>query len=168
MSSEVTMKTYDECPFTDTITGNTYWTDETFALPLISHVEGNLFVGGVKDCLPLPRNIKHLISLHVWVSYRVDHQLDSLTQVLAYDAAVEPLVPILDGLALWVVACLRSGNTLIHCQAGLNRSGLVAALTLMKMGRTAKDAIALLRKKRSPFVLCNPSFEAWLLSRGTF
>jgi protein-tyrosine phosphatase len=120
-------------------------------------------MGGCRDDLILPPHIKHLVSLYPWESYRVTHDLDSFTQVKAYDAAVEPLVPILDGLASWVVACLRSGHTLIHCQAGLNRSGLVAALALIKMGRSAKDAIAILREKRSPFVLCNPSFERWLL-----
>lgn len=53
---------------------------------------------------------------------------------------------------------------LIHCQAGLNRSGLLAARTLMKRGHTADEAIALLREKRSPLVLCNDAFENWLRS----
>ena len=56
-------------------------------------------------------------------------------------------------------------TVLIRCQAGLNRSGLVMALVLMKDGYTAKDAIALIREKRSEWALCNEMFEAWLLAK---
>lgn len=57
----------------------------------------------------------------------------------------------------------RSGaQVLIRCQAGVNRSGLVSALILMIDGLSAPDAIALLRNRRSPFVLSNSHFEEWL------
>jgi hypothetical protein len=164
MKSDPTKIAIDFDPMTETMRGNSYYGDHDFELPFISHIEGNLYMGGCRDDLILPQNIKHLVSLYPWESYRVTHGLDSFTQVKAYDAAVEPLVPILDGLASWVVACLRSGPTLVHCQAGLNRSGLVTALALMKTGRTAKEAIAFLRQKRSTFVLCNPHFERWVRS----
>ena len=60
----------------------------------------------------------------------------------------------------------KSGKrVLIRCQAGLNRSGLVTALVLIKDGYSAKDAIALMRDKRSKDVLMNPLFEEWLLSK---
>ncbi len=55
----------------------------------------------------------------------------------------------------------------MHCQAGINRSGLVTALALVEEGMKAVDAIALLRAKRSPAVLCNRAFEQWLLTRDT-
>jgi hypothetical protein len=58
-------------------------------------------------------------------------------------------------------------KVLIRCQAGLNRSGLIMALVLMREGYTAKDAIALLREKRSEYALCNKTFEKWLLSLPT-
>ena len=54
-------------------------------------------------------------------------------------------------------------KVLIRCQAGLNRSGLIMALVLMREGYKAKDAIALIREKRSEFALCNSTFEKWLL-----
>jgi protein-tyrosine phosphatase len=62
---------------------------------------------------------------------------------------------------------LRQGHTvLVHCQAGLNRSNLIAALALMRLtGCDAAAAIALLREKRSPLVLCNEAFEQYLLAR---
>ena len=52
---------------------------------------------------------------------------------------------------------------LVHCQAGLNRSSLVAARALMFEGRPAVDAIAVVRKRRSPACLCNQAFEEYLL-----
>ena len=59
-------------------------------------------------------------------------------------------------------ACRAIGPVLVHCQAGLNRSGLVTALALMRAGRSSKDAIDLLREKRCDAVLCNPAFHMWL------
>jgi hypothetical protein len=56
----------------------------------------------------------------------------------------------------------RGDKVLVRCQAGWNRSGLITALILMKEGYTADDAIALIRKKRSPHALCNKKFEKFL------
>ena len=53
-------------------------------------------------------------------------------------------------------------QVLVRCQAGLNRSGLVMALVLIREGYTADDAIALIRKRRGSSALCNHRFEAWL------
>lgn len=49
-------------------------------------------------------------------------------------------------------------KTLVRCQAGYNRSGLVVALALVDMGYTPEDAIALIREKRSPYALFNGYF----------
>ena len=53
-------------------------------------------------------------------------------------------------------------KVLIRCQAGLNRSGLIMALVLMKEGYTADEAITLIRQNRSEWALCNSTFEKWL------
>ena len=53
-------------------------------------------------------------------------------------------------------------RVLVRCQAGVNRSGLVTALVLMLDGRTADEAIALIRARRAPAALCNEHFERWL------
>jgi protein-tyrosine phosphatase len=50
----------------------------------------------------------------------------------------------------------------VHCQAGLNRSSLVIARALILSGMPSVAAIALIREKRSPACLSNPSFERWL------
>jgi protein-tyrosine phosphatase len=52
---------------------------------------------------------------------------------------------------------LKSGDrVLVRCQAGLNRSGLVTALILMKEGLTAQDAIDLNEAKMEQ----NPGYVA--------
>ena len=58
-----------------------------------------------------------------------------------------------------------AGKTVfIHCRLGLNRSALMTGLVLIDEGYEAKDAIALMRRLRSPLVLANQTFERYLLS----
>lgn len=57
----------------------------------------------------------------------------------------------------------KGKRVLIRCQAGWNRSGLIMALVLMLDGYSAEEAIALIRKKRSPHALCNPDFVDFLM-----
>jgi protein-tyrosine phosphatase len=62
-------------------------------------------------------------------------------------------------IAEWLHAQWKSGKkSLSRCQAGLNRSGLVIALVLIKEGYSADEAITLIREKRDPNALCNPDF----------
>jgi len=69
----------------------------------------------------------------------------------------------IEALARWVNVCRTTGPVLGHCQAGLNRSSLVAARALMFEGMSADDSIATVRKRRSPACLCNQAFEEYLL-----
>ena len=57
-------------------------------------------------------------------------------------------------------------RVLIRCQAGLNRSGLVTALVLIKEGHDPMAAIDLLRTKRDRDALCNADFAEWLNDHG--
>jgi protein-tyrosine phosphatase len=81
------------------------------------------------------------------------------------DSDVLPDAKVLEDLADWVNEKRALGPTLVHCQAGLNRSALVAGLALIRSGMAPRDAIALLRQKRSSDVLFNKAFERWLLGR---
>jgi len=66
-------------------------------------------------------------------------------------------------MADWVHEEWKSGKkVLVRCQMGWNRSGLVTALALMKDGHQAKDAIDLIRARRSPHALCNADFVRYL------
>lgn len=55
-------------------------------------------------------------------------------------------------------------RVLVRCQAGLNRSGLVMALVLIREGYTPAEAIHLIRSQRGQAALCNSTFEKWLLA----
>jgi hypothetical protein len=57
----------------------------------------------------------------------------------------------------------KGKRILIRCQAGINRSGLVMALILIREGYEAEAAIDLMRHKRGEAVLANQHFERWLL-----
>lgn len=140
--------------------------DGHFSAPLISHIEDNLYVGGCINGVVLDDDWQTVVSLYKWERYRIGPNTERV-EVTMYDAGEVPDVGQLHGLADVVSAALdRGGKVLVHCQAGLNRSNLVTALALIKRGRAPAEAIALLREKRSPVVLCNQAFEAWLLSGG--
>lgn len=66
-------------------------------------------------------------------------------------------------LAQWLHTEWKLGKrAAAKCQAGWNRSGLIAALVLLHEGFSSDDAIALIREKRSPNALCNPHFVNYI------
>ena len=61
----------------------------------------------------------------------------------------------------------KSGDrVLVRCQAGLNRSGLVLALILIKDGLKPAEAIARIRDNRGEDALFNRDFYNWLMVEG--
>ena len=65
--------------------------------------------------------------------------------------------------ALTVAERVTAGKrVLVHCSAGLNRSGVVSARALMFMGVPVAEAIARVRSARGPYALSNRDFVAWL------
>lgn len=134
-----------------------------FACPLITPVDDNLWQGGCINGISLQGYFKHIITLYPWERYNPGGPLDSFTEVRLYDGPVVPDTDQLFLLAKWINFCRQHGKTLVHCQAGLNRSGLLAGLALVLSGMPPVDAIAQLRAGRSPAVLCNQNFEQWLL-----
>ncbi|HSV37483.1 MAG TPA: hypothetical protein VLI04_01870 [Nocardioidaceae bacterium] len=73
----------------------------------------------------------------------------------------------LDELSDHVVAEMEAGRKLlVRCTGGLNRSGLVIGLALIKQGRTPDEAIDLVRAARGPYALCNGAFVRYLRSFG--
>lgn len=134
-----------------------------FDVPFISNIEGNLWQGGCQNGLELPHFFKYVVSLYPWESYRVKHELDGMLVVKMYDSLDQSTEQV-DAIARLINVFKADGPVLVHCQAGLNRSSLVAARSLMLDGKTADEAISLLRTQRSPACLCNPSFEEYLRS----
>lgn len=82
-----------------------------------------------------------------------------------YDCPIEnmPQAELFDLVRLAHSDWKRGKRVLVRCQAGLNRSGLVSALILIREGYTAVEAIELLRAARSNWVLFNLSFVDFLL-----
>lgn len=132
-------------------------------VPLISHVEGNLWQGGCIGGVLLPEDITHVISLYKWEQYKL-HPHQERREITMYDHDAMPDIPQLHQLADLVntLRDIPGSQVLVHCQAGLNRSGLVTGLSLIKRGMEPQAAINLLRAKRCAMVLCNDVFERWL------
>lgn len=144
----------------------THWVDgeaamgnTPFLMPIITHVRENLWQGGFVPNIDLGDDFAYVISLYPWEKWptngeRLEYKL--------YDSHDVDTGGVYD-IAAVINERLDTGKpVLVHCQAGLNRSALVTATALMQRGMSADAAIKLLREKRSPAVLCNPTFEAWL------
>lgn len=56
----------------------------------------------------------------------------------------------------------RGRSLLIRCGTGLNRSGLIAAATLMQTGMSMDKAVDAVIRGRSPYALVNPRYIDFL------
>ena len=140
-------------------------TGERLHVPLISHITENLYVGGHSDRADLGDFFTHVFSLYVWGTPYATHKDTVHQSVKMYDSPDEDTSLVDEVIPAIVEALEDGGNVLVHCQAGINRSNLVASLVLRQWkGLTSADAIAMLREKRSPLVLANAGFERYLLS----
>lgn len=135
-----------------------------FGCPLITPIYDYFWQGGCINGVNLQGYFKHIISLYPWERFNPGAELDSFVEVRLYDGPVVPDEKQLTILAQHINFCRARGRTLVHCQAGLNRSGLLAGLALVLSGVAPVDAIAKLRQGRSPAVLCNKKFEQWLIN----
>lgn len=149
-------------PINQRMSGVAIHGDVPFDVPFIGQIAPGLWQGGCKQGFVLPVFINHLISLYPWESYTFGHA-SSLMMVTMYDSEDQAFSQV-HAIARWVNSCRREGPTLVHCQAGLNRSSLVVACALVQEGMSGTEAIDLIREKRSPACLCNKSFESWVLA----
>src|SRR6059036_2138922 len=100
--------------------------DGYFSVPLISHIADNLWVGGCIDGVKLADDFRFVVSLYPWEQYQLGPDTQRF-EIEMYDAADMPDLQVLHETAELVNRCVEQGKTLVHCQAGLNRSNLVAA-----------------------------------------
>lgn len=131
-----------------------------FDVPFISEITPTIWQGGCQDGLILPDFITHVVSLYPWEKYTINHDATRV-EFQMYDS-LDQSYELVDAIARTVNTAAERGVVLVHCQAGLNRSSLIACRALMLQGMTAADAISLVRQKRSPACLCNPAFESFL------
>lgn len=159
MSLDPTRIDIDTDPTTRRMSGVAYHGNTPFDVPFISEIGANLWQGGCEEGLLLPSYITHVISLYPWERYEIIHEVRSELYVQMYDSESQGYEQV-DAVAEWINLCRRTGPTLVHCQAGLNRSSLVAARALFLDGIvTGSKIVEHLRETRSPAVLCNPAFE---------
>lgn len=130
----------------------------------ISHIVGNLWQGGCEPGVVLPRSFVHVTCLSESFQYVVPDSASLTVHPLVDAANIELSYEAIDGLAFEVWERCQVGPVLVHCQAGWNRSGLVAACALVRGGYRPDQAIALLRRRRFPEVLSNRLFESFVLS----
>lgn len=150
-------------PTTRRMAGYAVHGNTPFDVPFISEIAPRLWQGGCEDRMVLPAFIDHVVSLYPWEKYTLAPG-QTRDEYKMYDSVSQTFEQV-DEIATLVDSLRAAGVTvLVHCQAGLNRSSLVAARVLMLDGMSAADAIALIRDRRSPACLCNPTFEKWLLS----
>ena len=145
--------------------------------PLFSEIKPNLFMGGTDDfdVIHFAQNsyakrkdlpFEAIVTMYAWA-----RPADWSIQEFRYgvpDASIKEidlnrLREAVDfGFNRW-----QSGDrVLVRCQAGLNRSGLVTALILIRSGITAEDAIKMIREKRDDYALYNEEYVAFLMEHG--
>lgn len=153
-------------PTTYRTTGIAAHGNTPFSMPLISKITDDLWQGGCINGVTLPEEIVHVVSLYPWETYVYHNGVRSILSVVMYDLDRQSFEQV-EAIARWINDCRKDGPTLVHCQAGLNRSSLCAATALVRSGEYAPhEAVLLLREKRSPACLCNESFQKYVLNLG--
>lgn len=130
-------------------------------VPYISHIWGALYVGGVDYDQYLPEHFRNVIQLYD-ETYEIEHEPVGVWRFDIKDSRTQDLSGI-DDIARVTINAMKLGDTLVHCQAGMNRSCLVASRVLQMNGFTPQESVDMLREKRMPWALSNPAFERWTL-----
>ncbi len=144
---------------------------------LFSMIAPNLYQGGTDDLdvvhLPVTNNRKRIdlpfdaiVTMYAWA-----RPADWNVQEFRYgvpDASIADidLVRLRQAVEFGYARWKAGDRVLVRCQAGLNRSGLVTALILIKDGCSAEQAISLIRENRGEDALFNNNFYSWLLEEG--
>lgn len=132
---------------------------------LYDEIIPNLFQGGAEAVID--QEFDAVFSLHTRRGIGPGHGVYHSHMDIP-DGALSPwqfadVVSMANNVALMVGDGKR---TLVRCQAGLNRSGLVVALAMVNLGYPKMGALRLIRHKRSPWALCNDSFVQLFLENA--
>lgn len=119
------------------------------------HVLGNLYIGGIIDDISM---FRYVFCCTHDKTYRGTS--NAIIHIAAFYDIEERLPPewLIDDVVGRVLECCSKGPTYVHCTAGLNRSALIVALALVKLGWEPETAVAHLRTARCENVLSNPTF----------
>jgi protein-tyrosine phosphatase len=144
---------------------------------LYSMIAPNLFQGGTDDLDVIhlaqtnnrPRTdlpFDAIVTMYAWArpaDWKVQEFRYGVPDASITDIDLDRLRQAVDfGYDRWK----QGDRVLVRCQAGLNRSGLVLALILIKDGLKPAEAIARIRDNRGDDALFNRDFHNWLLTEG--
>lgn len=128
----------------------------------------NLWVGGHDYAMGWSRTSTEMldaegfqvvVSLYETYHSRPSEGVDHYSLVIPDGALEEEEIEQVYEMSDIVAISVQEGRkTLVRCQAGLNRSALVAALAMIRMGHDPEGTIDLIRSKRSRYNLVNPTF----------
>ena len=139
-----------------------------FESALFTQITPGIWMGGTPSDMPdgtLPSLFRSVVNLYPEVKYTWDQSKVKMLSVVMQDALGQVDTEKLELIVGWMEEAERP--MLVHCQAGINRSGLVLGQYLINLLWTPQQAIDIMRKQRSPAVLCNPTFEQYLLNQAT-
>lgn len=131
---------------------------------------GRLFQGGAKDTKNIPLLDAKKIKAVVFTAkennnFSLPDRFDVLRVRLRDklnpdEAEIIRYWNAADQISERVVSYLLNGeDVLSSCALGLNRSGLISAFTLVKLGFTGTEAISMIRRARGMGALYNPAFR---------
>jgi predicted protein tyrosine phosphatase len=131
----------------------------------VSEVAPGLWIGS-RLHEPAPGEFDAVLTLHAQIKPVTAPTIERRWHILDGDL---PDKDELSSSVAWVFHHweMEQGNVLIRCVGGLNRSGLVAALVLVASVIEPVEAVAMVRRARSPYALCNPTFVEHVLSYGS-
>ena len=142
--------------------------------PLYSEILPNLWQGGTDDDETIYRGQKRLPTMSDPRPFDVVVTLDSYTLPVGWlvkeyrfgfadGPANDEIYEEVERISDWAFVEWNAGSrVLIRCQAGLNRSGLVTGLVLLKAGRNFEEVIELIRSQRGEYALSNNHFYEYL------
>ena len=147
-------------------------------ISLYSEILTNLFMGGTddEDVIHIPARVysrredlpfDSMVTMYAWArpaDWNVQEFRYGVPDASIKDIDLNRLRQAVEfGYDRWK----QGDRLLVRCQAGLNRSGLVMALILIKDGFTPYQAIDLIRQRRTDIALFNENFANWLLTSGS-
>ena len=147
-------------------------------ISLYSEILTNLFMGGTddEDVIHIPARIysrredlpfDSIVTMYAWArpaDWNVQEFRYGVPDASIKDIDLNRLRQAVEfGYDRWK----QGDRLLVRCQAGLNRSGLVMSLILIKDGFTPYQAIDLIRQRRTDIALFNENFANWLLTSGS-
>lgn len=128
----------------------------------VNRVHGNLWMGSAPKC-----GTKLREQWDVVVLCAMEYQLPAscFRGVEVVGVPLDDAIPSREEIRLaqraaaHVAAALRAGRrVLVTCWMGRNRSGLVVALALVRLGASPNVAIEMVRRARGEHALSNPAF----------